>query len=162
RATAAALDHPEEWPEPGDEGVFPTRRVIVRVERERCIGCGTCLVQAPPGMFVLDSEGKAVVTQPEQEWPPLGGPFIRHCPPPADPPRPSRPAARNRSTDRRCPRRRQPPIRDPPATPFPLPAPHPVPRRSDRRPPPTRSPTPRRARSRSLRSAARSDGTRPR
>jgi len=93
RATAAALDHPEEWPEPGDEGVFPTRRVIVRVERERCIGCGMCLVQAPPGMFVLDSEGKAVVTQPEQEWPPLGGAFIRHCPTYAISARPAAPAA---------------------------------------------------------------------
>ena len=39
-----------------------------------------CLVQAPQGMFVLDADGKAVVTQPEQDWSPVDGGFIRHCP----------------------------------------------------------------------------------
>jgi NTE family protein len=80
RATIAALERPEEWPEAGAEGVFPKRRVIVRVERERCIGCGACLVHAAQGMFVLDGDRKAVVTQPEQEWSPTDGGYIRHCP----------------------------------------------------------------------------------
>ena len=31
-------------------------------------------------MFVLDAERKAVVTQPEQEWSPMDGGYIRHCP----------------------------------------------------------------------------------
>ncbi|MGH7530564.1 MAG: patatin-like phospholipase family protein [Gemmatimonadales bacterium] len=80
RAMRAALEGPEEWPDPEDGGIYPRRRVVVRVERERCIGCAACLVQAPQGMFVLDAERKAVVTQPEQEWSPLDGGFIRHCP----------------------------------------------------------------------------------
>lgn len=80
RDAVSALDHPADWPRRGDEGVYPRRRVTVRVQRERCIGCGSCLVQAPPGMFVLDAQGKAVVTTPEQIWSPSDGGFIRHCP----------------------------------------------------------------------------------
>jgi NTE family protein len=80
RATMAALDRAGEWPTPGDVGIFPKRQVTVRVERERCIGCGACLVHGPQGMFVLDSERKAVVTQPDQEWSPMDGGYIRHCP----------------------------------------------------------------------------------
>jgi NTE family protein len=80
RATVAALDRPAEWPAPGDAGVYPRRAVSVRVQRERCIGCGACLIHGPPGMFVLDAQGKAVVTRPDQDWSPIDGEFIRHCP----------------------------------------------------------------------------------
>src|SRR6202165_3054689 len=81
RATLAALDRPDEWPEPGDVGIFPKRRVLVRVERERCIGWGFWLGQGPPGMFVLDSEREAGVGQPDQGGAPGDGGFIRHFPP---------------------------------------------------------------------------------
>src|SRR2546428_428328 len=80
RATVAALDRPDDWPAPGSSGVHPRRAVTVRVQRERCIGCGACPVQAPPGMFVLRAQGEAVVTRPDQEWSPIDGEFIRHCP----------------------------------------------------------------------------------
>lgn len=93
RATIAALDHPDEWPAPGDTGVYPRRKVVVRVQRDRCIGCGACLVSGPPGMFVLDAERKAVVTKPEQEWCPTDGSFIRQCPTYAISARPLAPAA---------------------------------------------------------------------
>src|SRR5205814_1717140 len=79
RATSAALER-DDWPEPGDSGIYPKRRVLVRVERERCIGCGSCLVHGPQGMVVLDSDRKAVVTQPDQEWSPMDGSDIGHCP----------------------------------------------------------------------------------
>ena len=80
RATRAGLDEPESWPSADAAGVFPRRRVIVRVQRERCIGCGACLVHGPRGMFALDAQGKAVVAEPVQEWDPADGSFIRHCP----------------------------------------------------------------------------------
>jgi NTE family protein len=80
REAVAALEHPEDWPRRDSEGVYPRRQVTVRVQRDRCIGCGSCLVQGPPGMFVLDAQGKAVVTEPEQIWSPMDGGFIRHCP----------------------------------------------------------------------------------
>jgi NTE family protein len=80
RATSAALAHPELWPDPGASGVYPRRQVFVRVQRDRCIGCGACMVHGPPGMFSLDAQGKAVVTAPEQVWDPVDGAFIRHCP----------------------------------------------------------------------------------
>ena len=91
RDAVAALDHAADWPGQGDEGVYPQRRVRVRVERDRCIGCGACLVHAPRGMFVLDAEGKAVVTRPDQIWSPTDGGVIRHCPTYAISARPSGP-----------------------------------------------------------------------
>lgn len=80
RATAEALDRPEGLPPADATGVYPRRRFHVRVERDRCIGCGACLVHGPPGLFRLDAEGKAVVTAPVQHWSPVEGDFVRQCP----------------------------------------------------------------------------------
>ncbi len=67
-------------PGPECSGIFPKRRVKVRVEPDRCIGCGACLFHAPEGFFFIAPDGKAVVNEPNQVWSPLEGGFVRHCP----------------------------------------------------------------------------------
>ena len=80
RATAAALDQAEDEVRQARAGIFPRRLVEVAVDRERCIGCGACVALAPPGTFRMDAAGKAVGPSTPQEWSPIGGGFIRHCP----------------------------------------------------------------------------------
>lgn len=80
RATAEVLDSQDGVPAPDARGVYPRRRYHVRVVRERCIGCGGCLVHGPPGLFRLDDDGKAVVTEAAQTWSPADSDFIRQCP----------------------------------------------------------------------------------
>lgn len=80
RATREILDDPSEIPSPDQEGIFPRRRVTVRVEKERCVGCGACLVHGPPGLFEIGDDGLARVTEPNQTWSPADGGFVRHCP----------------------------------------------------------------------------------
>jgi len=80
RATAAALDQAGDEVRRADGGVFPRRLVELRVDRERCIGCGVCVVLAPAGTFKLDGAGKAVGPRGPQVWSPVGGDFLRHCP----------------------------------------------------------------------------------
>ncbi len=80
RATIQLLSDPAAIPPASASGVFPQQRYHVRVDREHCIGCGHCLVNAPPGLFRLDSEGKAVVTDGEQVWSPVEADFVRQCP----------------------------------------------------------------------------------
>lgn len=80
RATRAALDAAGDAIRSARPGIFPRRRVEIRVNRERCIGCGACLVHGPPGMFVLDAAGKAVTLAESYEFSPVDGGFIRHCP----------------------------------------------------------------------------------
>ncbi len=100
RATLQTLDLGGAAVRAGQGGIHPRRRVVVRVDRERCIGCGVCLSVAPPGMFRLE-DGKAVGPEAPCEWSPLDGGFIRHCPTyaiiarpvPAAPPPPPPPAA---------------------------------------------------------------------
>jgi len=53
--------------------------VSVRVDRDRCIGCGTCVALAPRVM-ALDAEGKAIVTATPLQWSPADGDFVQQCP----------------------------------------------------------------------------------
>jgi NTE family protein len=78
RATRAALAAPEGFPERGP-GIYPRRTVQVRVDRERCIGCGSCVMHAP-AVFRLDAGGKAEILEPIQEWSPIDGGYVRNCP----------------------------------------------------------------------------------
>lgn len=77
-AAAAALDRiGDALLSPG--GIYPRRMVSVSVNRDRCIGCGTCVARAPQVM-ALDSSGKAYVTSPAIEWSPADGDFVQQCP----------------------------------------------------------------------------------
>lgn len=60
-------------------GIYPRRRVRVRVREERCIGCGACVIRAPH-VFAIGDDGKAGVLEPEQTWSPLDGDYVRNCP----------------------------------------------------------------------------------
>jgi NTE family protein len=79
RATLDLLDYLAHDFDPAGHGIHPQRKVEIRVERDRCIGCGVCVMHAP-WVFELDEEGRAHVRQPVQSWSPLDGAYIRHCP----------------------------------------------------------------------------------
>lgn len=60
-------------------GVYPRRMVSVAVDRDRCIGCGTCVALAPR-LMALHGDGKAYVTSSPIEWSPADGDFVQQCP----------------------------------------------------------------------------------
>jgi NTE family protein len=60
-------------------GIFPVRDVDIRVIREKCIGCGTCVALAP-GLMALDRHGIAYPRKPVVRWSPAHGDFVHHCP----------------------------------------------------------------------------------
>jgi len=60
-------------------GVYPRRSVTLRVDGDRCIGCGLCVALAPH-LVALDARGKAFATTPHLEWSPADGAFVRQCP----------------------------------------------------------------------------------
>jgi len=93
RAMDAALDLAGDAVHFAAGGIFPRRMISVGVDRERCIGCGQCVARAPAGTFRLDQHGKAVGPSEPQEWSPVDGGFIRHCPTYAITARPVLPAA---------------------------------------------------------------------
>ena len=93
RATDAALDQAGDAVRTAISGIFPRRLIQVGVDRERCIGCGQCVARAPQGTFHMDQTEKAVGPAEPQEWSPVDGGFIRHCPTYAITARPAAPAA---------------------------------------------------------------------
>ncbi len=78
RAMADLLDSLQEF-DPLGSGIYPQRRVNIRVDRDRCIGCGSCVMHAP-WVFELDPGGKARVIQAVQSWSPIDGAYVRNCP----------------------------------------------------------------------------------
>lgn len=93
RATDLALDLAGDAVRAATGGIFPRRLVRIGVDRERCIGCGQCVARTPPGTFRVDASGKAVGPSEPQEWSPVDGGFIRHCPTYAITAHPVEPAA---------------------------------------------------------------------
>jgi len=79
RATMDLLDLLEGAFDPAGLGIHPQRRVEIRVDRDRCVGCGACVMHAP-WVFELDEQGRARVRQPIQSWSPLDGGYVRNCP----------------------------------------------------------------------------------
>lgn len=60
-------------------GVWPQRKVHLRVDPAKCIRCGLCIGMAP-GLMGWGAEGKAVAREPNVIWSPADGEFVRHCP----------------------------------------------------------------------------------
>jgi NTE family protein len=60
-------------------GVFPRRPMMLKVDRQKCIGCTLCAALAPDVM-AMDSEQKAYPLNPVVEWSPADGDFVHHCP----------------------------------------------------------------------------------
>jgi NTE family protein len=79
RATAQTLDQLDGTLHIIGRGMYPTRRLRVLVDEQRCVGCGACVVQAPK-VFRLDARGKAEVHSPLQTWSPIDGGYVLSCP----------------------------------------------------------------------------------
>lgn len=60
-------------------GVWPRRIVDLRVDREKCTGCGLCATLAPRSM-TMNSAGRAEVLVSPVEWSRADGDFVHQCP----------------------------------------------------------------------------------
>ncbi len=60
-------------------GIYPKRLVDVVVDREKCIGCTTCVSKAPK-LMAMDASGKAYAKSSPVEWARPDGEIIYHCP----------------------------------------------------------------------------------
>jgi NTE family protein len=79
RATSNTLDQLGTRLEGIATGMHPTRRLRVLVDESRCVGCGSCVIQAPQ-VFRLDARGKAEVMTPVQTWSAIDGAYVLNCP----------------------------------------------------------------------------------
>ena len=79
RAAASTLDQLGTRLSGVTSGMHPTRRLRVLVDESRCVGCGSCVIQAPQ-VFRLDARGKAEVLTPVQTWSPIDGAYVLNCP----------------------------------------------------------------------------------
>jgi len=80
RATIETLDlMPDGLDNLPPGGIHPLRHVEVRIDPERCVGCGLCAAMNPR-LFEMGSDGRAVVRSPRQTWTPVGDEAIRACP----------------------------------------------------------------------------------
>lgn len=60
-------------------GLHPQREVAVKIERERCVGCGACAARVPE-VFAMGSDGIATVKSERQWWSPVGDALLAICP----------------------------------------------------------------------------------
>ena len=78
RATLEAIDALSAPLHDLPDGLYPRRRVRLRVSAAKCIGCQLCALSAPEVFRMVGD--KAEVTQPEREWSPLDGRYVHECP----------------------------------------------------------------------------------
>ena len=79
RATADMLDSLGDGFGPGSRGVYPKKAIELRLDRARCNGCGTCVMNAGD-VFRMAADGKAEIVEPLQLWSPIDGAYVRNCP----------------------------------------------------------------------------------
>jgi NTE family protein len=79
RATVEALDAMGASFIGMETGLHPRRRVRLRVDDARCVGCGLCVKRAPH-VFQHTASGKVRVVAAEHVWSPLDGAYVRDCP----------------------------------------------------------------------------------
>jgi NTE family protein len=79
-AARDVLEVADPLPPPDAVGVYPRTRVRVNVARDKCVGCGACVVWGRGDLFRLDHEGKAVPTDSNPLWSAVDRLCVRECP----------------------------------------------------------------------------------
>jgi NTE family protein len=79
RAMNQALDLLPHGLEDLPPGIHPQREVRIRVDRDKCVGCGACVARAPE-IFEMGFDGLAVAKEEKLWWSPLGDHLLAVCP----------------------------------------------------------------------------------